>query len=58
MRTGECRVERAEKNMNRKITVLTLFAMILALSYSASAQQPGKAVRIGYLDSSTVAGEL
>ena len=56
MRTGECRVERAEKNMNRKITVLTLFAMILALSYSASAQQPGKAVRIGYLDSSTVAG--
>jgi len=42
--------------MNRKITVLTLFAMILALSYSASAQQPGKAVRIGYLDSSTVAG--
>jgi putative tryptophan/tyrosine transport system substrate-binding protein len=52
----ERRVERAEKNMNRKITVLTLCAMILAFSYSASAQQPAKAARIGYLDGGTAAG--
>jgi len=42
-------VERAEKNMNRKITVLTLCAMLLALCPSAEAQQPEKVPRIGYL---------
>ncbi|HSE90846.1 MAG TPA: ABC transporter substrate-binding protein [Candidatus Binatia bacterium] len=42
--------------MNRKITVLTLCAMLFALSVLAAAQQPGKAARIGYLDSSTGAG--
>ena len=31
-------------------------AMIFALSYSASAQQPGKISRIGFLDSSTASG--
>jgi putative ABC transport system substrate-binding protein len=42
--------------MTEEITVLTLCAMFLALSVPAAAQQPGKAARIGYLDSSTVAG--
>jgi putative ABC transport system substrate-binding protein len=49
--SDECRVERAEKKMKKKITVLTLCAMIFALSYSASAQQPKKVPRIGYLSS-------
>jgi putative tryptophan/tyrosine transport system substrate-binding protein len=49
--SDECRVERAEKKMKKKITVLTLCAMIFALSYSASAQQPKKVTRIGYLSS-------
>jgi putative tryptophan/tyrosine transport system substrate-binding protein len=44
-------VERAEKDMKRKITVLTLCAMLLALSFSASAQEPKKVHRIGYLSS-------
>ena len=35
--------------MNRKITVLTLCAMLFALCPSASAQQPKKVPRIGYL---------
>jgi putative ABC transport system substrate-binding protein len=42
--------------MNRKTTVLTLCAMLFALSYSASAQQTGKVARIGYLDVSTASG--
>ena len=50
--SDECRVERAEKNMKRIITVLTLCAMLFALSYSASAQQPKKIPRIGYLSAS------
>ena len=52
MRRGvsdECRVERAEKKMKKTITVLTLCAMLFALSYFASAQQPTKVTRIGYL---------
>jgi putative ABC transport system substrate-binding protein len=61
VRRGECRAssdewESAEKNMNRKITVLTLCAMLFAVSYSASAQQPGKIFRIGFLDNSTAFG--
>jgi putative tryptophan/tyrosine transport system substrate-binding protein len=35
--------------MKKKITVLTLCAMLLALSYSAEAQQPTKVPRIGFL---------
>jgi putative tryptophan/tyrosine transport system substrate-binding protein len=35
--------------MKRKITVLTLSAMLLALSVPADAQQPGKIPRIGIL---------
>jgi hypothetical protein len=39
----------AKKNMKRKVTFLALCAMLLALSYSASAQQPKRVFRIGYL---------
>ena len=39
--------------MKKKITVLTLCAMLLALCASAPAQQPGKVFRIGFLDRST-----
>jgi hypothetical protein len=42
--------------MKKTITVLMLCAMIFALSYSASAQQPGKILRIGFLDNSTASG--
>jgi hypothetical protein len=35
--------------MKKKITVLTLCAMLFALSYSASAQQPKKVPLLGYL---------
>jgi len=44
----ECRVERAGKNMKRKITVLALSTMLFALCSSAKAQQPAKIPRIGY----------
>jgi putative ABC transport system substrate-binding protein len=40
--------------MNRKITVLTLCAMLFALCSSAEAQQPTKVPRIGYLGSTSV----
>jgi hypothetical protein len=50
MRRGECRVERAEKNMKRKITVLTLCALFFAYCLPASAQLAGKVPRIGFLD--------
>jgi ABC-type uncharacterized transport system substrate-binding protein len=43
--------------MKQKITVLTLSAMLFALSYSASAQQPKKVPRIGYLAASDAASE-
>jgi putative ABC transport system substrate-binding protein len=56
MRRDECRVERAEKNMTRKITVLTLCALLPALCASAEAQQAGKIFRIGFLDTSTASG--
>jgi putative tryptophan/tyrosine transport system substrate-binding protein len=42
-------VERAEKNMKRKISILTLCAMLFALCGSAEAQQGKKVPRIGYL---------
>ena len=38
-----------EKDMKKKITVLTLCAMLFALCSSAEAQQPTKIPRIGYL---------
>jgi putative tryptophan/tyrosine transport system substrate-binding protein len=43
--------------MKRKITMLTLCAMLLALCSSASAQQPKKGIRIGYLSSQDPAYE-
>ena len=42
--------------MKKKIAVLTLCAMLLALCDSADAQQTGKIFRIGFLDSSTASG--
>ena len=43
-------MERARENMKRKITVLTLCAMLFALSLSAEAQQATKKIpRIGFL---------
>ena len=42
--------------MKKKITVLTLCAMLSALCFSAQAQQTGKVPRIGFLDPSTASG--
>jgi ABC-type uncharacterized transport system substrate-binding protein len=42
--------------MKRKITVLTLCAMLFALCGSVNAQQAGKVFRIGFLDASTASG--
>ena len=43
--------------MKKKITVLTLCAMLFALCLSAEAQQPKKVPRIGYLSSNDPARE-
>jgi hypothetical protein len=45
-------IEAEKESMKKKITVLTLYAMFLALCGFAEAQQPGKVARIGYLDDS------
>jgi putative tryptophan/tyrosine transport system substrate-binding protein len=50
-------VERAEKNMKTKITVLTLSAMLFALSVPAEAQQPKKVSRIGFLSALSPSAE-
>ena len=42
--------------MKRRITVFALSAMLFALCGSADAQQPGKILRIGFLDGGTAAG--
>jgi ABC-type uncharacterized transport system substrate-binding protein len=42
--------------MKKKITVLTLYALLYALCSSADAQQTGKIPRIGFLDASTASG--
>jgi putative ABC transport system substrate-binding protein len=42
--------------MKDKITFLTLWAMLFALSVSAQAQQAGKIFRMGFLDNSTASG--
>ena len=62
VRRGECRVSSdewrdREKHMKKKITVLTLCAMLFALCSSAEAQQPKKVPRIGYLSSVDPASE-
>src|SRR5262249_46175680 len=46
-------MERAANNMKRKITVLTLCALLLVLCVSAQAQQIGKVHRIGFLVASS-----
>src|SRR5262245_13684538 len=60
MRRDTCqrRVERAGKNMKRKIAVLTLCALLFALCVPANAQQTGKIFRIGYLEQSTASGNV
>ena len=45
-------MKNSKKGVKKKITVLALCAGLFALSYSASAQQPGKIFRIGFLDDS------
>ena len=40
----------------KKLTVLTLCAMLFALCFPAQAQQAGKIPRIGFLDNNTAAG--
>jgi hypothetical protein len=45
---SECRVERAGKNMKRKITIIPLGAVLLAFCSSATGQQSAKVPRIGY----------
>ena len=52
--SDECRVERAGKNMKKKITVLIRCAMLFALCLPAHAQQAAKIPRIGYLGSTSV----
>jgi len=42
--------------MKEKVIGLALGALLFALSFPVQAQQPGKIVRIGYLDSSTASG--
>ena len=42
--------------MKRKITVFTLCALLLALCFSAAAQQPGNVPRIGFLSQTGAAG--
>jgi putative tryptophan/tyrosine transport system substrate-binding protein len=49
-------VERAGRNMKRKIPVLTLCALLAALCASADAQQAMKIPRIGVLDNTTASG--
>jgi putative tryptophan/tyrosine transport system substrate-binding protein len=45
-----------KKDMKKKVTVITLCAMLFALCSSAEAQQTGKVFRIGFLDHSTASG--
>jgi putative tryptophan/tyrosine transport system substrate-binding protein len=47
--SNECRVEKAEKDMKRKITGFALCAMLFAPCGSVEAQQLTKVPRIGYL---------
>jgi hypothetical protein len=42
--------------MKKKVTFLTLCAMLFALYGSVGAQQTGKIFRIGFLDGSTASG--
>jgi ABC-type uncharacterized transport system substrate-binding protein len=55
--SDECRVERAEKKMKRKITVLALSAMLFALCVPAHAQQPKKVPHVGVLAGGSAASD-
>ena len=50
-------IEDKEKHMTKKISILILYALLLALCTPAAAQQPKKVPRIGYLSSSDSASE-
>ena len=50
-------MKHSKKDMKKKITVLALCAMLFALSLPATAQQPNKVPRIGYLAVSDQARE-
>ena len=61
MRRGECQVSsdkwiEREKDVMRKIIVLALSAVFVALSVPVEAHQAGKVFRIGFLDSSSASG--
>jgi hypothetical protein len=45
-----------EKGMKKKVTVLSLCAVLFATCWPIQAQQPGKVFRIGFLDSSNASG--
>ena len=47
-----------KKHMKKKITVLTLSAMLFALCVPVQAQQPAKVARIGYLTANSSSAEL
>ena len=42
--------------MQKKITALTLSALLFAVTFPAEAQQAGKIFHIGYLDVTTASG--
>jgi putative ABC transport system substrate-binding protein len=44
------------KSMSKKISVLALAVILVALSFPAAAQQTGKVARIGFLDNSSASG--
>jgi len=44
------------RNVKNNINSFALAALILAMNFPANAQQPGKVMRVGYLDGSTPAG--
>src|SRR5262245_11835689 len=59
---GECQVlsdklKATEENMKRKITVLTLSALLFPLCVPAEAQQPAKVANIGWLGTFSVASD-
>jgi putative tryptophan/tyrosine transport system substrate-binding protein len=57
VRRGECQVDRdREKDMKKKIILLALYSLLLAPCSTVEAQQPGKILRIGFLDPSTASG--
>jgi putative ABC transport system substrate-binding protein len=55
MKTGN-RHKAIGNSKKANVSGLAVFAMLFALCYSASAQQPGKIFRIGYLDTSVASG--